>query len=165
MHQKIRQQHHLNVPRDVVYATRLNSIKTGWKVELWGQRRKKKGHFTTKGVDWVHSLDRHCKLMGHQRFTFPLAVYGCMDSASRKLFWLRVWTDSCDPKLVARWYFDYLYERRIIASIIRIDKGTETGDITETGDMETLHACLRRNHGDINPEDTVVYGKSTSNQV
>ena len=97
--------------------------------------------------------------MGYQRFTFPLVVYGCMDSASRKLFWLRVWTDSCDPKLVARWYFDYLYERRIIASIIRIDKGTETGD------MATLLAYLRRNHVDINPEDTVVYGKSTSNQV
>ena len=84
--------------------------------------------------------------MGYQRFTFLFAVYCCMDSASRKLLWLRVWTDNCDPKLVAR-YFDYLDERRIIASIIRIDKGTE------------------RNHGDINPEDTVVYGKSTSNQV
>ena len=83
--------------------------------------------------------------MGYQRFTFPLVAYGCMDSASRKLFWLRVWTNSCDPKLVARWYFDYLYERRIIASIIRIDKGTETGDMTWQlcmhiceGIMETL---------------------------
>ena len=72
---------------------------------------------------------------------------------------MRVWTDNCDPKLVARWYFDYLYDRRVIASIIRVDKGTETGD------MATLHAYLRRNHGDVNPEDTVVYGKSTSNQV
>ena len=96
--------------------------------------------------------------MGYQRFTFLFAVYCCMDSASRKLLWLRVWTDNCDPKLVAR-YFNYLDERRIIASIIRIDKGTETGD------MATLHEYLRRDHGDINPEDTVVYGKSTSNQV
>ena len=38
-----------------------------------------------------------------------------------------------------------------------VDKGTETGD------MATLHAYLRRNHGDVNPEDTVVYGKSMSN--
>ena len=82
-----------------------------------------------------------------------------MDLASRKLLWLRVWTDNCDPKLVARWYFDYLYKWRIIALIIRIDKGTETGDVA------TLHAYLRRNHRDINPQDTVVYGKSTSNQV
>ena len=69
MHQKIRQEHHLNVPRDVVYATM-----TGWKVELWGQGRKR-GNFMTKGVDWVH-----CKFMGYQRFTSPLAVYGCMDT-------------------------------------------------------------------------------------
>jgi hypothetical protein len=76
--------------------------------------------------------------MGYQRFTFPLAVYGCLDTASRRLLWLRVWTDNCDPKLVARWYFDYLYDRRVIASIIRVDKGTETGD------MATLHLITDR---------------------
>lgn len=125
-----------------------------------GSKKKKKAHFMTRGVDWVHLLDGHCKLMGYQRFTSPLAVYGCLDTASRKLLWLRVWTNNCDHKLVARWYFDYLYElRRVIASMIRIDKGTETGE------MATLHAFLRRNHGDVNPEDTVVYGKSASNQV
>ena len=45
-----------------------------------------------------------------------------------------------------------------IASNIRIDKGTETGK------MATLHAYLRSNH-DVNLSDTVIYGKSTSNQV
>ena len=74
------------------------------------------------------------------------------------LLWLLVWTDNFDPKLVARWYFNYLYEWRVIASMIRIDKGTETGE------MATLHVFLQRNHGDVNPKDTVVYGKSTSDQ-
>ena len=43
--------------------------------------------------------------------------------------------------------------------MIRIDKGTETGI------MATIHAYLRRNDNDMDPLDTVIYGKSTSNQV
>ena len=88
MHQKIRQQQHLNVPRDVVYATMTELDQDRLEGRALGSKKKQKGQFTTKGVDWVHSLDGHCKLMGYQRFTFPLAVYGCMDSASRKLLWL-----------------------------------------------------------------------------
>ena len=46
-----------------------------------------------------------------------------------------------------------------MASIIRVDKGTETGT------MATMYAFLRNKHDDMDPEDTVVYGPSTSNQV
>ena len=40
-----------------------------------------------------------------------------------------------------------------------MDKGTETGV------MATMHAFLRRHHGDTEPCDTVIYGPSTTNQV
>ena len=59
------------------------------------ENRKKprvKGRFTTAGPNWVLSLDGHCKLMGFQKDTFPLAVYGCLDTASRKLLFLKVGT-------------------------------------------------------------------------
>ena len=47
-----------------------------------------------------------------------------------------------------------------MASIIQVDKGTET--VT----MATMHAFLRNKHDDdMDPEDTVVYGPSTPNQV
>ena len=72
-------------PRDVVYATMTELDQDGLEGRALGSKKKKKDQFTTKGVDWVHSLDGHCKLMGYQRFMFPLAVYSCMDSASRKL--------------------------------------------------------------------------------
>ena len=62
-----------------------------------------KGSFTTKGPIWVHSLDGHDKLMGYQNSTFPLAVYGCIDTASRKLLWLRIWVTNSDPKVIGRW--------------------------------------------------------------
>eukprot|EP00794_Sanderia_malayensis_P019348 gene19348-21267_t len=78
-------------------------------------RKQKKGCFVSKGPDWVQSLDGHCKRMGYQRCTFPLAVYGCLDTASRKLFWIPVWTENCEPNLIGRWYLDYLYSSRVLS--------------------------------------------------
>ncbi|CAH3141824.1 unnamed protein product [Porites evermanni] len=97
--------------------------------------------------------------MGYQNSTFPLAIYGCLDTASRKLLWLRVWTSNCNPKVVGRWYLDYLYETRVIPAMLRVDRGSETGI------MATMHAFLRRHHGNMEPSETVVYGPSTANQV
>ena len=54
------------------------------------KKKRKKGNFTTRDANWVHSLDGHDKLMRYQNSTFPLAIYGCMDTASRKLLWLKV---------------------------------------------------------------------------
>ncbi|KAM7427620.1 hypothetical protein ABFA07_021268 [Porites harrisoni] len=126
---------------------------------IGAKKKRQKGNFTTRGTNWVHSLDGHDKLMGYQNSTFPLAIYGCLDTASRKLLWLRVWTSNCDPKVIGRWYFDYLYETRVMAAMLRVDRGTETGV------MATLHSFLRRHHGDMDPSDSVVYGPSTENQI
>ena len=119
--------------------------------------RQKKGNFFSKGPNWVHSLDGHDKLMGFQNSTFPLAIYGCLDTASRKLLWLRVWNKNCDPQLIGRWYLEHVME----TTMIRVDKGTETGT-----KLATIHAFLRRHHTDVmDPVDTILYGPSTSNQV
>lgn len=162
MHKKVRQEHSLNVPRDLVHAVMVELHPEGLQ-ERGGVGIKKtnrgKGNFTTKGPNWLHSLDGHDKLMGYQNSTFPLAVYGCIDSASRKLLWLRVWVSNSDPKIIGRWYLDYLYESRILPSCLRLDKGTETGI------MATMHAFLHRDHGGMDPDDRVIYGPSTSNQV
>ena len=120
---------------------------------------KRKDHFTTRGYNWVHLLAGHDKLMGYQNSTFPLAVYGCMDTASRKLLWLKIWVSNHNPKLIGRWYLEHLYETRIISATLSGDKGTETGT------MATMHAFLCRHHSDMDPHETVIYGPSTSNQV
>ena len=121
--------------------------------------RKAKGHFTTKGSNFVHSVDGHDKLMGYQNSMYPLAIYGCMDRASRKLLWLRIWVSNSDPLLIDHWYLEYQYAPTIIAYNLRIDRGTETGTLA------TMHAFLRRHHGDIDPIETVIFGPWTSNQV
>ena len=73
--------------------------------------------------------------MGYQRSTFPHSVYGCINTASHKVIWTYC-TDKCDPKRIARWYFDYLFDKRIEPARLRIDKGSETGDIA------TMHTFL-----------------------
>jgi hypothetical protein len=55
-------------------------------------------------------------LMGFQNWTFPLAVYGCYDTASRKVLFIKVWKSNSDPNLVGRWYFDHLFNTQIIPS-------------------------------------------------
>ena len=151
LHQKIRQEHLLNVPRDLVYAVMQEMDPAGLESRAVGVKdKKKKQPFTTKGPNWVHSVDGHNKLMGFQNDTFPLAIYGSIDTASRKLLWLRVWTNNREPRLIGR---------KVIPSYLRMDRGTETGV------MATMHAFLRQYHGDIDPTETVIYGPSTANQV
>ena len=98
--------------------------------------------------------------MGYQNSTFPLAIYGCLDTASRKLLWLRVWVTNSAPKIIGHWYLEYLYETKAISSMLRLGKGTETGI------MATIHTYLWSGHGDMDdPSGSVIYGPSTSNQV
>ena len=101
MTNKIRQEHNLKVPGRVVHAMMYDVNPEGLEQRALENRKKPrvKG-FTTAGPNWVHSLDGHCKLMGFQKDTFPLAVYGCLDTASRKLLFLKVGTGNSDPRVI-----------------------------------------------------------------
>ena len=160
LHKKLRQVHDLNVPRDLVYAVMYN-VDPDALAERAPQYKKKKakGNFISRGPNWVHSLDGHDKLMGYQNSTFPIAVYGCMDTCRRKMLWAKVWVSNSNPDIIGRFYLEHLFNSRTIASKLRLDKGSETGV------MATMHAFLRQHHGDMDPLDTVSYGPSTSNQV
>ena len=122
MQKKLRQEHDLNVPRDLVHAVMYDLDPDGLEARKLDVKKKKpKGHFSSKGPNFVHSVDGHDKLMGYQNSTYPLAIYGCIDTASRKILWLRIWVSNSDPQLVGRWYLEYLYETRTIGSYIRMD--------------------------------------------
>ena len=159
---KIRQEHGLNVPRDVVYGVMTDVDQEGLIKRRPGTKRKKNRNknFVTEGVNWFYSIDGHDKLMGYQNSTFPIAVYGIMDQASRKILLLKCWTSNSDPRLIGRWYLDWIKENRVLASNLRMDRGTETGKLA------SIHAYLRGKIGDLeDPTDSIVYGPSTSNQV
>ena len=164
MHLKVRQKNGLNVTRDQVYDVMTDIDLEGLRQrQPRFKRKKEKGTFTAVGPNWVVSLDGHDKLMGFQKSTFPLAIYGCIDTASRKILFLKVWTSNNNPIFVGRWYFEYLYKRKILPNYIRIDKGTETATLS------TMHAYLSSLQTDVLTENEackcVIYGPSTSNQV
>ena len=62
--------------------------------------RKVKKPFVSGGSDWLYSLDGHDKLMGFQNWTFPIAVYRCLDKFSRTVMYLFVWDSNSDPVLI-----------------------------------------------------------------
>ena len=102
MQKKLRQEHELNVPRDLVYAVMQDVDPDGLDARggVGTGRKKKKGKYTTKGPNFVHSLDGHDRLMGYQNSTFPLAIYGCIDTASTKILWLKVWVSNSEPQQI-----------------------------------------------------------------
>ena len=158
---KKRKDYGLNTPRDLVHAVMQDLDPDSLKARALGMKtKKKKGQFTSKGGNFVHSLDGHDKLMGYQNSTYPVAVYGCIDTSSRKLLWIKVWLTNSNPNIVGRWYLEYLYETRMMAAVLRMDKGTETGVLA------AMHAFLRNHHGDLDDaSDSVIYGPCTSKKV
>ena len=46
------------------------------------KEKKTKSTYPPVGPNWVLSIDEHDKLMRYQNSTFPLEVYGYMDTAS-----------------------------------------------------------------------------------
>ena len=104
MHAKIRQYYQLNVPRVLVYAAMEDVDPNG----LEYRTVEEKASFTSEGTN--------DKLMGFQNSTFPIAICSCLDRAGRKLVWIKVWDSNSLPYLIARWYFDYLYESKLFAA-------------------------------------------------
>ena len=164
MHFRIRQKNGLNVTRDQIYDVMTDADLEGLRQrQPRFKQKEEKGTFTAVGPNLVVSLDGHDKLMGFQKSAFLLAVYGCIDIASRKMLFLKVWDSNSNPIFVGRWYFEYLYKSKILPNYIRIDKGTETATLS------TMHAYLSSLQTDVLTEDEacerVIYGPSTSNQV
>ena len=61
------------------------------------KNKREKGSLTSEGVNWVFSFDDHYKLMGFQNSTFPIAIYSCLNTASRKLVWIKMWDSNSSP--------------------------------------------------------------------
>ena len=161
MNLKLRNEHSIFVPRKLVSDIMWDLDPQG--VEARKLRKKKKGKtkpFICDGPNWLFYLDGLDKMMGFQISNFPLALYGCLDTFSRKILFLHVWTGNSDPLVIGKFYMMYLNKAKIIPNYLRIDKGTETGV------MASIHAYLRSKCGDMqDPTDAVIYGPSTSNKI
>ena len=85
--------------------------------------------------------------MDFENRTFPIAIYGFLDTASRKLIWIQVLDSNSSLYLITHWYFDYFYESKLLPFNVRLDKGTETGVLA------TMHAYLPRQQNNIDTDD------------
>ena len=161
MNQKLRIEHNVKVPRHLVHKMMWDLDPEG----VEGRKLQKKAKpakkpFTSEGPLWVVSLDGHDKLCGYQNSTFPLGVYGCMDTFSRKILFIFVCYSNSNPLIVGKKYLEYLYKSEMLPRFLRIDKGTETGK------MATIHCYLIDYLGIMDDAlHSIIYGPSTSNKI
>ena len=127
---------------------------------LQKKMKKPKGAFKADGPSFLLSLDGHDKLCGYQNYTFPIAMYGCLETHSRKMHYLFVCKSNSDLQIIGRRYFDFLYETKQLSKFMRVDKGTETGK------MATMYTALSDWLDVMNdPVDSVIFGDSTTNKI
>lgn len=163
---KIREIHKLNVPRDLVYNVMATLDPAGLQRRGGVGLKKRKARnrqFVSQGPNCTISMDGHDKLCGFQKNTFPLCIYGAQDSWSGKMLFLRIWTSNNKPGIVARYYYEYLEESRVLPARIRVDRGTETDDMLMTHGL--FHMVLN-NETMANVRDhRVMHGTSTQNKI
>ena len=151
MNQKLRCEHGIKVPHNLVYNVMVEMDPEGWaQGSLIKKRKRRVNLFRTDGPLYVVSLDGHDKLCGYQNWTFLLGLYGCINTFSRKMLFLYVCQSNSYPHVIARRYFDFLYDSRVLPKFLRTDKGSETGK------MPTLHAYLTSKLG-IMEDPTLCY--------
>lgn len=161
LNHKLRTEHNIKVPRHLVYDMLTEMDPEGLEGRSVEKKtRKKKQPFESDGPLWVVSLDGHDKLCGYQNWTFPLGIYGCLDTFSRKILFLFVCHSNSSPLVIGKKYLEYLCQTHKMPRFMRIDRGTETGK------MATTHVYLMNKMGIMeDPVDSVIYGPSTSNKI
>ena len=65
------------------------------------------------------------KLEGIQRNTYPLTVYGGIDTYSRKVLFLRIGESNRDQDVVGYYWLDYLCENKVCPRFLAIDNGAQ----------------------------------------
>ena len=137
INQKLRTEHNVKVPRHLTYYVMAELDPAGLEARnLQKKEKRTKGHFTSEGPLWMVSLDGHDKHCGYQNWTFPLGIYGCIDTFSRNILFLFVCISNSNPLVVGKMYIEHLLQTKLLSTYLRIDRGTETGK------MHGNYSCL-----------------------
>lgn len=84
------------------------------------KRRLRQRKYSTPGPNFLWHLDGYDKLK-----LFQFAIYGCIDSFSKKIIWLHVASTNNNPGVIAYYYLNTLKKLKFIPRLIRSDFGTE----------------------------------------
>lgn len=90
---------------------------------------------------------------------YGIAIHGAVDGFSRKILWLQACYSNNNPRLVVKYYLDFIRRLQGVPKVVRADRGTENTLI------HRLQVALRWHHGDGRAkENSFQYGRSTANQ-
>ena len=124
INQKLRMQHEVQVQQSLVHKMLQNENPEGLQFcSPSSKNKEKKRLFSCDGPLDVVSRGGHEKLCGYQNWTFPLGVYGCLDTYPRKILYLYICYWNSNPTLIERKYLKFLDEVRTLSRFIRIDCG------------------------------------------
>ena len=125
LNQKLRVHHGIKVPRHLTNNAMAKLDPLGLETRRPGRKRKRPNKiFSSKGPMWTLSVDGHDKLCGDQNSMFPLAIYGCLDTFSRKILYLSVCHTNSDPLIIGNEFLKFCVESCWLPNYIRMDKGT-----------------------------------------
>ena len=110
--------------------------------------------YYNKGPNFLINIDGYDKLK-----PFGIAIHGAIDGYSRKILWLKASNTNNNPRVVARYYMEYIHEIQRVPRVVRSDAGTENCIIKD------LQILFRSHHRDaMQREKSFQTGTSTSNQ-
>ena len=110
--------------------------------------------YYNKGPNFLIHIDGYDKLK-----PFGIAIHGAIDGYSRKILWLKASNTNNNPRVVARYYMEYIHKIQGVPRVVRSDAGTENCIIKD------LQILFRSHHRDaMQGEKSFQTGTSTSNQ-
>ena len=116
-------------------------------------RLQRRSYFN-KGPNFLIHIDGYDKLK-----PFGIAIHGAIDGYSRKILWLKASETNKNPRIIARYYIDYILEQDGTPRVVRSDAGTENNLTRE------IQTFLRKHNNDsMRGKKSFQVGKSTSNQ-
>lgn len=131
----------------------LNSL-TPNQVHDRSRHRLVRRQYRNRGPNYLIHIDGYDKLK-----PFGIAIHGAIDGYSRKILWLRAANTNKNPRIIARYFMNYVEEMGRVPRVVRADAGTENSMIRD------IQVLLRQNHNDsMHGKKSFQYGKSTSNQ-
>lgn len=123
-------------------------------VALRSRHRLQRRVYYNKGPNFLIHIDGYDKLK-----PFGIAINGAIDGYSRKILWLEASNTNNNPRVVARYFINYIRKLKRVPRVVRSDHGSENSIIK---DIQTF---LRKDHTDVmHGEKSFQYGPSTSNQ-
>ena len=116
----LRLRHHMNVPRQLVASIMKQVDPEG--VALRKRRRLHRRTYVFPGPNFAWHVDGYDKLK-----PYGFSIHGCVDVFSRRVLWLQVQRSNKKPKIIARYFYDYLKATGGCPVRLLTDHGTENG--------------------------------------